>query len=44
MGPLIRVNGIAFSQEETRQPILPSDCAAAIPWLAGEESSQTTGL
>lgn len=27
----------------TRRPILPRDCAAAIVWLAGEESAKTTG-
>ena len=27
----------------TRQPILPQDCAAAILWLAGEQSAKTTG-
>ena len=27
----------------TRRPILPSDCANAIVWLAGEESAKTTG-
>jgi len=27
----------------TRQPILPQDCAAAIVWLAGEQSGKTTG-
>ncbi len=27
----------------TRKPILPSDCANAIVWLAGEASSKTTG-
>jgi NAD(P)-dependent dehydrogenase (short-subunit alcohol dehydrogenase family) len=27
----------------TRQPILPRDCAAAIVWLAGEQSAKTTG-
>jgi rhamnose utilization protein RhaD (predicted bifunctional aldolase and dehydrogenase)/NAD(P)-dependent dehydrogenase (short-subunit alcohol dehydrogenase family) len=27
----------------TRRPILPQDCAAAIMWLAGEESAKTTG-
>ena len=27
----------------TRKPILPSDCAAAIVWLAGDESAKTTG-
>ncbi|HEY1759098.1 MAG TPA: bifunctional rhamnulose-1-phosphate aldolase/short-chain dehydrogenase [Bryobacteraceae bacterium] len=27
----------------TRQPILPSDCANAICWLAGDQSSKTTG-
>jgi rhamnose utilization protein RhaD (predicted bifunctional aldolase and dehydrogenase)/NAD(P)-dependent dehydrogenase (short-subunit alcohol dehydrogenase family) len=27
----------------TKRPILPSDCAAAIVWLAGDESAKTTG-
>jgi NAD(P)-dependent dehydrogenase (short-subunit alcohol dehydrogenase family) len=27
----------------TRQPILPSDCAQAICWLAGDSSAKTTG-
>lgn len=27
----------------TKQPILPEDCAAAIVWLAGEQSAKTTG-
>ena len=27
----------------TRRPILPQDCAAAIVWLAGDQSSKTTG-
>ncbi len=27
----------------TRQPILPSDCANAICWLAGDQSTKTTG-
>ena len=27
----------------TRRPILPQDCAAAIVWLASEESAKTTG-
>jgi rhamnulose-1-phosphate aldolase/alcohol dehydrogenase len=27
----------------TRRPILPSDCANAIVWLAGDESAKTTG-
>jgi rhamnose utilization protein RhaD (predicted bifunctional aldolase and dehydrogenase)/NAD(P)-dependent dehydrogenase (short-subunit alcohol dehydrogenase family) len=27
----------------TRRPILPKDCAAAIVWLASEESAKTTG-
>ena len=27
----------------TKQPILPKDCAAAIVWLAGDESAKTTG-
>jgi rhamnose utilization protein RhaD (predicted bifunctional aldolase and dehydrogenase)/NAD(P)-dependent dehydrogenase (short-subunit alcohol dehydrogenase family) len=27
----------------TRQPILPSDCANAICWLAGDQSAKTTG-
>jgi len=27
----------------TRRPILPSDCARAIVWLAGDDSAKTTG-
>ena len=27
----------------TKRPILPQDCAAAIVWLAGEQSGKTTG-
>jgi rhamnose utilization protein RhaD (predicted bifunctional aldolase and dehydrogenase)/NAD(P)-dependent dehydrogenase (short-subunit alcohol dehydrogenase family) len=27
----------------TKRPILPEDCAAAIIWLAGEQSAKTTG-
>lgn len=27
----------------TKQPILPQDCAAAILWLAGDQSAKTTG-
>jgi NAD(P)-dependent dehydrogenase (short-subunit alcohol dehydrogenase family) len=27
----------------TKRPILPQDCAAAIVWLAGDESAKTTG-
>ena len=27
----------------TKQPILPQDCAAAIAWLAGDQSAKTTG-
>ena len=27
----------------TRRPILPSDCANAICWLAGDQSARTTG-
>lgn len=27
----------------TKRPILPEDCAAAIVWLAGEQSGKTTG-
>jgi rhamnose utilization protein RhaD (predicted bifunctional aldolase and dehydrogenase)/NAD(P)-dependent dehydrogenase (short-subunit alcohol dehydrogenase family) len=27
----------------TRRPILPQDCAAAIVWLAGDQSAKTTG-
>jgi rhamnose utilization protein RhaD (predicted bifunctional aldolase and dehydrogenase)/NAD(P)-dependent dehydrogenase (short-subunit alcohol dehydrogenase family) len=27
----------------TKRPILPHDCAAAIVWLAGEQSAKTTG-
>jgi NAD(P)-dependent dehydrogenase (short-subunit alcohol dehydrogenase family) len=27
----------------TKKPILPQDCAAAIVWLASDESAKTTG-
>jgi NAD(P)-dependent dehydrogenase (short-subunit alcohol dehydrogenase family) len=27
----------------TKRPILPQDCAAAIVWLASEQSAKTTG-
>ncbi len=27
----------------TKRPILPQDCAAAILWLAGDQSAKTTG-
>jgi NAD(P)-dependent dehydrogenase (short-subunit alcohol dehydrogenase family) len=27
----------------TKRPILPQDCAAAIVWLAGDQSTNTTG-
>ena len=27
----------------TQRPILPGDCAAAIVWLASDESAKTTG-
>jgi NAD(P)-dependent dehydrogenase (short-subunit alcohol dehydrogenase family) len=27
----------------TKRPILPHDCAAAIVWLAGDQSAKTTG-
>ncbi len=27
----------------TKRPILPQDCAAAVVWLAGDQSSKTTG-
>jgi len=27
----------------TKQSILPQDCAAAIVWLAGDQSAKTTG-
>jgi NAD(P)-dependent dehydrogenase (short-subunit alcohol dehydrogenase family) len=27
----------------TQRPILPQDCAAAIVWLAGDQSAKTTG-
>jgi NAD(P)-dependent dehydrogenase (short-subunit alcohol dehydrogenase family) len=27
----------------TKQPILPQDCAAAIVWLASDQSGKTTG-
>jgi len=27
----------------TKNPVLPQDCAAAIAWLAGDQSAKTTG-
>jgi NAD(P)-dependent dehydrogenase (short-subunit alcohol dehydrogenase family) len=27
----------------TKRPILPQDCAAAMVWLAGDQSAKTTG-
>ena len=27
----------------TKRPILPEDCAAAVVWLAGDQSAKTTG-
>lgn len=38
-----KLAGFYAQRTITRQPIRPSDCAAAICWLAGEDSSRTTG-
>jgi rhamnose utilization protein RhaD (predicted bifunctional aldolase and dehydrogenase)/NAD(P)-dependent dehydrogenase (short-subunit alcohol dehydrogenase family) len=42
---VLRAKLAAFYAQRTitRQPIRPSDCAAAICWLAGDDSSRTTG-
>lgn len=41
----LRARLAAFYAQRTliKQPIVPQDCANAIVWLAGEESSKTTG-
>jgi rhamnose utilization protein RhaD (predicted bifunctional aldolase and dehydrogenase)/NAD(P)-dependent dehydrogenase (short-subunit alcohol dehydrogenase family) len=38
-----KLAGFYAQRTLTRKPILPKDCAAAIVWLAGEESAKTTG-
>ena len=38
-----KLAGFYAQRTLTRQPIRPTDCAAAICWLAGEESGRTTG-
>src|SRR6185437_7590108 len=38
-----KLAGFYAQRTLTRKPILPADCANAIIWLAGDESSKTTG-
>jgi len=38
-----KLAGFYAQRTLTRRPILPQDCAAAIVWLAGDQSSKTTG-
>lgn len=38
-----KLAGFYAQRTLTRRLILPQDCAAAIVWLAGEESAKTTG-
>jgi rhamnose utilization protein RhaD (predicted bifunctional aldolase and dehydrogenase)/NAD(P)-dependent dehydrogenase (short-subunit alcohol dehydrogenase family) len=38
-----KLAGFYAQRTITRQPILPSDCANAICWLASDQSSKTTG-
>jgi rhamnose utilization protein RhaD (predicted bifunctional aldolase and dehydrogenase)/NAD(P)-dependent dehydrogenase (short-subunit alcohol dehydrogenase family) len=38
-----KLAGFYAQRTLTRKPILPADCASAIVWLAGDESSKTTG-
>jgi rhamnose utilization protein RhaD (predicted bifunctional aldolase and dehydrogenase)/NAD(P)-dependent dehydrogenase (short-subunit alcohol dehydrogenase family) len=38
-----KLAGFYAQRTLTRRPILPKDCAAAIVWLAGDESAKTTG-
>jgi len=38
-----KLAGFYAQRTITRRPILPSDCANAICWLAGDESGKTTG-
>ncbi|MBV8808863.1 MAG: bifunctional rhamnulose-1-phosphate aldolase/short-chain dehydrogenase [Acidobacteriaceae bacterium] len=38
-----KLAGFYAQRTITHQPILPEDCAKAIVWLAGDESSKTTG-
>jgi rhamnose utilization protein RhaD (predicted bifunctional aldolase and dehydrogenase)/NAD(P)-dependent dehydrogenase (short-subunit alcohol dehydrogenase family) len=38
-----KLAGFYAQRTLTKRPILPQDCAAAIAWLAGEQSAKTTG-
>jgi len=38
-----KLAGFYAQRTLTKKPILPQDCAAAIVWLAGEQSAKTTG-
>lgn len=38
-----KLAGFYAQRTLTRKPILPADCARAIVWLAGDDSSKTTG-
>jgi rhamnose utilization protein RhaD (predicted bifunctional aldolase and dehydrogenase)/NAD(P)-dependent dehydrogenase (short-subunit alcohol dehydrogenase family) len=38
-----KLSGFYAQRTITRRPILPQDCANAICWLAGDQSSKTTG-
>src|SRR5208282_3055494 len=38
-----KLAGFYAQRTLTKRPILPQDCAAAIVWLAGDQSSKTTG-
>jgi rhamnose utilization protein RhaD (predicted bifunctional aldolase and dehydrogenase)/NAD(P)-dependent dehydrogenase (short-subunit alcohol dehydrogenase family) len=38
-----KLAGFYAQRTLTKRPILPQDCAAAIVWLAGEQSGKTTG-
>ena len=39
----VKLAGFYAQRTLTKRPILPQDCAAAIAWLAGEQSAKTTG-
>jgi NAD(P)-dependent dehydrogenase (short-subunit alcohol dehydrogenase family) len=38
-----KLAGFYAQRTLTKRPILPQDCAAAIAWLAGDQSAKTTG-
>jgi rhamnose utilization protein RhaD (predicted bifunctional aldolase and dehydrogenase)/NAD(P)-dependent dehydrogenase (short-subunit alcohol dehydrogenase family) len=38
-----KLAGFYAQRTLTKRPILPEDCAAAIAWLAGDQSAKTTG-